>query len=62
MARSLSKSKARIHILLTDDHPIVRVGIRQLLESAGDLQVVAETGDGEEAQAIIQRHKPDVAV
>ncbi|MBI1856104.1 MAG: response regulator transcription factor, partial [Chloroflexi bacterium] len=41
---------------------IVRAGIRQLLESAGDLQVIAEAGDGEEAQALIQKHKPDVAV
>lgn len=62
MAKSLSKSKARIRILLADDHHMVRTGIRQLLESAGDLQVVAEAGDGEEAQALIQKHKPDVAV
>jgi len=58
----LSKSKAKIHVLLADDHHIVRAGIRQLLESAGDLQVIAEAGDGEEAQALIQKHKPDVAV
>ncbi|MBI2758916.1 MAG: response regulator transcription factor [Chloroflexi bacterium] len=62
MAKSLSKSKAKIHVLLADDHHIVRAGIRQLLESAGDLQVIAEAGDGEEAQALIQKHKPDVAV
>jgi len=36
--------------------------VRQLLESASDLQVIAEAGDGEEAQALIQKHKPDVAV
>jgi DNA-binding NarL/FixJ family response regulator len=41
---------------------MVRAGIRELLEGAGDLQVVAEAGDGEEAQALIQKHKPDVAV
>jgi len=41
---------------------MVRAGIRQLLEGAGDLQVIAEAGDGEEAQAFIQKHKPDVAV
>ena len=33
-----------------------------MLEGAGDLQVVAEAGDGAEAQALIQKHKPDVAV
>jgi len=62
MPKSSSKSKEKIRILLADDHNIVRSGIRQLLESADDLQVIAEAGDGEEAQALIQQHKPDVAV
>ena len=51
-----------IKVILADDHHIVRAGIRQLLESAKDIQVIAEAGDGEEAQALIQQHKPDVAV
>jgi DNA-binding NarL/FixJ family response regulator len=58
----LPKTKAKIKVLLADDHHIVRAGIRQLLESAKDIQVVAEAEDGEEAQALIQKHKPDVAV
>src|SRR3990170_4699543 len=62
MAKSLSKSKVKIRILLADDHHIVRAGIRQLLESAKEIQVIAEAGDGEEAQMLIQQHKPDVAV
>jgi len=62
MAKPLSKSKTKIRILLADDHHIVRAGVRQLLESAKDLEVIAEAGDGEEAQALIQKHKPDVAV
>lgn len=62
MAKSLDKSKAKTRILLADDHHIVRAGIRQLLESAKDIQVIAEAGDGEEAQTLIQQHKPDVAV
>jgi len=62
MPKSSSKSKTKIRILLADDHHIVRAGVRQLLESASDLQVIAEAGDGEEAQALIQKHKPDVAV
>jgi DNA-binding NarL/FixJ family response regulator len=41
---------------------MVRAGIRELLEGAGDLKVVAEAGDGEEAQALIAKYKPDVAV
>jgi DNA-binding NarL/FixJ family response regulator len=58
----LTKTKAKIRIVLADDHYVVRAGIRQLLESAKDIEVVAEAGDGEEAQALIQQHKPDVAV
>lgn len=62
MARSSNKSKAKIRVLLADDHQMVRAGIRQLLETAGDLQVVAEAGDGEEAQVLIEKNMPDVAV
>lgn len=54
--------KTKIKVLLADDHQMVRAGIRQLLESTKDIQVIAEAGDGEEAQALIQKHKPDVAV
>ena len=51
-----------IRVLLADDHAIVRAGIRQLLEHSGDIQIVAEASDGEAAQALIQQHRPDVAV
>src|SRR5690349_10300838 len=58
----MPKSKNRIRLILADDHNIVRAGVRQLLESADDLQVVAEAQDGEQAQILIEKHKPDVAV
>ncbi|MEP7136116.1 MAG: response regulator transcription factor [Chloroflexota bacterium] len=58
----MAKTKAKIKVVLADDHHIVRAGIRQLLESSKDIQVIAEAGDGEEAQALIQQYKPDVAV
>jgi DNA-binding NarL/FixJ family response regulator len=51
-----------INILLADDHIVVRAGIRQFLEGAGDLQVVAESGNGREACSLIEAHAPDVAV
>ena len=51
-----------IRVLLADDHAIVRAGIHQLLEHSGDIQIVAEASDGEAAQALIQQHRPDVAV
>jgi len=52
----------KIRILLADDHAIVRAGIRQFLESAPDIEVVAEAGDGEQAMSLIQAESPDVAV
>ena len=58
----MSKSKTKIRVLLADDHVIVREGIRRLLESAKDIEVVAVAGDGEEAQFLVQKHLLDVAV
>lgn len=58
----MNQSSKPIRVLLADDHAIVRAGIRQLLEHASDIQVVAEAGDGELAQILIQQHQPDVAV
>ena len=51
-----------IRVLLADDHAVVRAGIRQFLEHAGDIQVVAEAEDGLQAQDLIAQHLPDVAV
>jgi len=51
-----------IRVLLADDHAVVRAGIRQFLETAPDIQVVAEAGDGQAAQDLIEEHQPDVAV
>ena len=62
MPKSSNRSKTKIRVLLADDHHIVRAGIRQIIESARDMQVIAEAGDGEEAQSLIRKHKPDVAV
>jgi len=51
-----------IRVLLADDHAIVRAGIRQFLERADDIRVIAEAGDGEIAKGLIQQKQPDVAV
>ena len=58
----MTQSTNAIRVLLADDHAIVRAGIRQVLEHASDLQVVAEAGDGIAAQNLIQQQQPDVAV
>jgi DNA-binding NarL/FixJ family response regulator len=58
----MEEEKSTIRIILADDHAVVRAGIRQFLESAGDIQVVAEAEDGKRAISQIEAHKPDVAV
>lgn len=51
-----------IRVILADDHTVVRAGIRQILEHAGDIEVVAEAENGEAAQTLVKEHHPDVAV
>lgn len=51
-----------IRVLLADDHAVVRAGIRQFLEQAPDIMIVAEADDGVMAQTLITQHQPDVAV
>ena len=51
-----------IRVVLADDHAVVRKGIRQFMEEAGEIAVVAEAADGEAALEAIRREKPDVAV
>lgn len=51
-----------IRVILADDHAVVRAGIRQFLEQAEDIQVLAEAEDGAAAQALIERHQPDVVL
>ena len=51
-----------IRVLLADDHPTMRLGLRVLLERAPDIEVVAEAESGEAALAKILALQPDVAV
>jgi len=51
-----------IRVILADDHAVVRKGIRDFLEEPGDIAVVAEAANGDEALALIREHRPDVAV
>jgi len=51
-----------IRVLLADDHPTLRLGLRVLLDQAPDVEVVGEAEDGEEALALIEALAPDVAV
>ena len=49
-------------MLLVDDHPVFRDGLRQLLDSAGEFTVVAEAADGLEALACARHHQVDVVL
>ncbi len=53
---------SRTKILLADDHPMLRQGIRELLERQSDFEVVAEAGDGAEAVKLACELKPLVVV
>jgi DNA-binding NarL/FixJ family response regulator len=49
-----------IRVLIADDHTLVRAGIRALLQDLEGVEVVAEAGDGREALALVEAHRPDV--
>ncbi|MDB6445689.1 MULTISPECIES: two-component system response regulator NarL [Pseudomonas] len=49
-------------LLLVDDHPMMRRGIRQMLELEDDLQIVGEASHGEEALCLIEPLKPDLVL
>lgn len=51
-----------MRVLLADDHHLVRAGIRALLQSLPDVEIVAEAGNGQEALAALLRNKPDIAL
>ena len=55
-------SEPTISIVIADDHELVRDGIRMVLESQPDFEVVAEAGDAESAARYVLGHKPDVLV
>ncbi|HKA37214.1 MAG TPA: response regulator transcription factor, partial [Thermoanaerobaculia bacterium] len=52
----------KIRIVIADDHPIFRQGLRQIIEAEPDLSVVAEAANGQIALEEIRRHLPDVVV
>src|SRR5271165_7573256 len=57
---TMDKRIHHIRIVIADDHPIFRDGLRRLLESEGDMKVVGEACDGLEAVKLATEIKPDI--
>jgi DNA-binding NarL/FixJ family response regulator len=52
----------KMRILIADDHPVMRQGLRAMLEQESDMEVIGEAGDGAQAIALFQLLRPDVAL
>ena len=59
---ALLHAQARVRVLLVDDHGMVRQGLRSVLESYADVEVVGESCNGEEAVASVERLQPSIVV
>src|SRR5213593_3353867 len=53
---------AKIRVLLVDDHTVVRQGLRRILETDDEIEIVGETGDGRSAVEMAQRMHPNIVV
>jgi len=51
-----------IRVLLVDDDPLLRSGLKLMLAPEPEIEVVAEAGDGDEVLAAVDRHRPDVVL
>ena len=54
--------EGKVRVVIGDDHPLYREGVVRALSASGQVDVVAEVGNGQDALAEIRRHTPDVAV
>lgn len=51
-----------IRVILADDHAVVRAGLKAVLRTAKDIEVIGEAADGRSAVALVERLRPDVAI
>ena len=62
MMEEAAAERRPIRVMLVDDDPIVRMGLRHMLSVAPDIEVVSEVSDGDEVISGVQAHRPDVIV
>jgi DNA-binding NarL/FixJ family response regulator len=53
---------SRLRVVIADDQPLMRAGFKAVLEATGAIEIVAEAGDGAEAIAAAEAHRPDVVL
>jgi len=54
--------KNKIKIIIADDHPIFRSGLKQIIEEEEGIEIIGEAADGQKAIELIQEKKPDIAI
>jgi two-component system, NarL family, nitrate/nitrite response regulator NarL len=59
-SRSVDRKRQRIRILVADDNPVFRYGLRMLFQAEADLQIVGEAADGAEAEKLAAGLSPDI--
>ena len=58
----MKKGDRRLSVLVVDDHPVVRAGLRAMIDAQPDMETVAEAASGEEALELFRRHQPAVTL
>src|SRR5438094_8682236 len=65
MAGPLASSRRApdmVRVVLVDDQELVRAGLKRIVQTTDDIDVVAECGDGDEVPDAVREHRPDVVV
>jgi two-component system NarL family response regulator len=58
----MADTAAKIRVLIADDHPLIRLGLRGLIEGQPDMEVAAEAANGVEAVRLFETHVPDITL
>jgi DNA-binding NarL/FixJ family response regulator len=58
----MSGAAGRVRVLVADDQPLIRAGMRVMIEHTPDLELVGEAEDGEQAIVLATKHRPDVVL